>query len=60
MYHGLLGNLNLMKNGPLPCIHAVTTSLTSPTNNTLRKLRVSALKQYQGLGVPDRVFITKY
>ncbi len=35
-------------------------SVTPLTNNTWRKLRSSAFQQYQGLGVADRVFITKY
>ena len=34
-------------------------SVTPLTNNTLRKL-TSAFQQYQGLGVADGVFITKY
>ncbi len=35
-------------------------SLTPQTNNTCRKLRVSAFQWYKSLGVADRVFITKY
>ncbi len=35
-------------------------SLTPQTNNTCRKLRVSALQQYKGWGVADRVFLSKY
>ena len=35
-------------------------SATPQTKNTMRKLRSSALKWYQGLGVLDRVFVVKY
>jgi hypothetical protein len=36
------------------------TSMTPQTNNTCRKLRVSAFQQSYGLGVADRVFMVKY
>ncbi len=34
--------------------------LTPQTNNTCRKLRVSAFQRYKGWGVADRVFLSKY
>ncbi len=33
---------------------------TPQTNNTCRKRRVSAFQQYEGWGVVDRVFLSKY
>jgi hypothetical protein len=34
-------------------------NLTPKTSNTWRKLRLSAFQQYKGLGVSDRVFLSK-